>query len=46
MEHSKTLVTPGDCFEYEKSFSIGYAASKEVLIKGLEMLADYSEKIK
>jgi len=46
MEHSKTLVTPGDCFEYEKSFRIGYAASKEVLIKGLEMLADYSEKIK
>ncbi|MDX9916956.1 MAG: aminotransferase [Gudongella sp.] len=44
MEHSKTFVTPGDCFEYEKSFRIGYASSTEVLIKGLEMMEDYVKK--
>ncbi len=44
MEHSKTFVTPGDCFEYEKSFRIGYASSTEVLIKGLEMMEDYVKR--
>jgi aspartate/methionine/tyrosine aminotransferase len=41
MEHSKTFVTPGSCFEYEKSFRIGYAASRETLIEGLKNLEDY-----
>ena len=42
MEHSKTFVTPGSCFEYENSFRIGYAASREILIEGLKNLEDYS----
>ena len=42
MEHSKTFVTPGSCFEYEKSFRIGYAASRETLVEGLKNLEDYS----
>lgn len=45
MDHSKTFLTPGDCFEYEKSFRIGYAASTEVLKKGLEMLEAYAKKL-
>lgn len=45
MEHSKTILTPGDCFEYEKSFRIGYASSTEVLVDGLAMLEDYSKRL-
>jgi len=41
MEHSKTFVTPGSCFEYEKSFRIGYAASRETLIEGLKNLEEF-----
>ncbi|MGM0396984.1 MAG: aminotransferase [Bacillota bacterium] len=43
MEHSKTFVTPGSCFEYENSFRIGYASSKETLVEGLKKLEDYSK---
>ncbi|HZH92678.1 MAG TPA: aminotransferase [Tissierellaceae bacterium] len=41
MEHSKTFVTPGSCFEYENSFRIGYAASKETLVEGLKNLEEF-----
>ncbi|WP_422487306.1 aminotransferase [Gudongella sp. DL1XJH-153] len=45
MEHSKTFVTPGSCFEYENSFRIGYASSKETLIEGLKNMEDYSKTL-
>ena len=41
MEHSKTFLTPGSCFEYENSFRLGYANSEDILIKGLQNLEDY-----
>lgn len=35
------FVTPGDCFEQERSMRIGYACDKETLQKGLEAVSAY-----
>ena len=35
------FITPGDCFEQERSMRIGYACDKETLQKGLEAVSTY-----
>ena len=35
------FVTPGDCFEQERSMRIGYACNRETLQKGLEAVSTY-----
>ncbi len=39
------FVTPGDCFEQPYSMRIGYACDRQELVKGLEAISQFAEKI-
>ena len=41
LEQTGALLTPGACFEVEKSFRIGYAANQKELKDGLSALSSY-----
>jgi aspartate/methionine/tyrosine aminotransferase len=46
MKEEKTLLVPGACFGVENSLRIGYAFEKDMLLKGLERVSAFMEKLK
>lgn len=45
-DNTGVFTVPGDCFGIEKSFRVGYAYGKQVLIEGLNELSSYIQTLK